>query len=91
MAGSETIENHAGFSWSVADLLRGDHAQSEYGKVACRPWCSGGSTVMPDDGCERIWIRVAREVERTRGFMMLVALRFAWRCVACRAHADLGS
>ena len=29
----ETIRNHAGFIWSVADLLRGDYKQSEYGKV----------------------------------------------------------
>jgi type I restriction enzyme M protein len=28
-----TIQNHAAFIWSVADLLRGDFKQSEYGKV----------------------------------------------------------
>lgn len=28
-----TIKNHAAFIWSVADLLRGDYKQSEYGKV----------------------------------------------------------
>jgi len=27
------INNHAGFIWAVADLLRGDYKQSEYGKV----------------------------------------------------------
>ena len=27
------IKNHAAFIWSVADLLRGDYKQSEYGKV----------------------------------------------------------
>jgi type I restriction enzyme M protein len=26
-------DNHADFIWSVADLLRGDYKQSEYGKV----------------------------------------------------------
>ncbi len=31
--GSETTKNHAAFIWSVADLLRGDYKQSEYGKV----------------------------------------------------------
>lgn len=30
---SERISNHAGFIWSVADLLRGDYKQSEYGRV----------------------------------------------------------
>jgi type I restriction enzyme M protein len=30
---SATIKNHAAFIWSVADLLRGDYKQSEYGKV----------------------------------------------------------
>ncbi len=30
---SEVIRNHAAFIWSVADLLRGDYKQSEYGKV----------------------------------------------------------
>jgi type I restriction enzyme M protein len=30
---TETIKNHAAFIWSVADLLRGDYKQSEYGKV----------------------------------------------------------
>ena len=30
---SERINNHAAFIWSVADLLRGDYKQSEYGKV----------------------------------------------------------
>ncbi len=30
---TETIENHAAFIWSVADLLRGEYKQSEYGKV----------------------------------------------------------
>lgn len=29
----QTIRNHAAFIWSVADLLRGDYKQSEYGKV----------------------------------------------------------
>jgi type I restriction enzyme M protein len=33
MAESSTIRNHAAFIWSVADLLRGDYKQSEYGKV----------------------------------------------------------
>lgn len=27
------VKNHAGFIWWVADLLRGDYKQSEYGKV----------------------------------------------------------
>ena len=30
----DAIRNHAGFIWSVADLLRGDYKQSEYGKVS---------------------------------------------------------
>jgi type I restriction enzyme M protein len=30
---SAVIRNHAAFIWSVADLLRGDYKQSEYGKV----------------------------------------------------------
>ena len=30
---NEIIRNHAAFIWSVADLLRGDYKQSEYGKV----------------------------------------------------------
>jgi type I restriction enzyme M protein len=29
----DTIRNHAAFIWSVADLLRGDYKQSEYGRV----------------------------------------------------------
>ena len=33
MSDSPTIRNHAAFMWSVADLLRGDYKQSEYGKV----------------------------------------------------------
>lgn len=28
-----SIDNNAGFIWSVADLLRGDYKRSEYGKV----------------------------------------------------------
>lgn len=32
-----SIDNHAGFSWSVADLLRGGHQPSEYGKVMLPP------------------------------------------------------
>jgi type I restriction enzyme M protein len=31
--GTDAIRNHASFIWSVADLLRGDYKQSEYGKV----------------------------------------------------------
>ncbi len=31
--GETAIRNHAAFIWSVADLLRGDYKQSEYGKV----------------------------------------------------------
>jgi len=30
---TDTTRNHAAFIWSVADLLRGDYKQSEYGKV----------------------------------------------------------
>ena len=33
MTDTDTIKNHAAFIWSVADLLRGDYKQSEYGKV----------------------------------------------------------
>ena len=35
MAGTtgDNIRNHAAFIWSVADLLRGDYKQSEYGRV----------------------------------------------------------
>ncbi|MGO9196845.1 MAG: N-6 DNA methylase [Acidimicrobiales bacterium] len=29
----DAIKNHAAFIWSVADLLRGDYKQSEYGRV----------------------------------------------------------
>jgi len=28
-----TINNHAGLIWAIADLLRGDYKQSEYGRV----------------------------------------------------------
>lgn len=30
---TERVRNHAAFIWGVADLLRGDYKQSEYGKV----------------------------------------------------------
>jgi type I restriction enzyme M protein len=33
MSDGTALKNHAGFIWSVADLLRGDYKQSEYGKV----------------------------------------------------------
>src|SRR4029453_10171100 len=33
LTASETIRNHPAFIWSVADLLRGDYKQSEYGRV----------------------------------------------------------
>ncbi|MHB1210125.1 MAG: type I restriction-modification system subunit M [Acidimicrobiales bacterium] len=33
MSDLATTKNHAAFIWSVADLLRGDYKQSEYGKV----------------------------------------------------------
>jgi len=33
MSDSSIIKNHAAFIWSVADLLRGDYKQSEYGRV----------------------------------------------------------
>jgi type I restriction enzyme M protein len=33
MSETTTIKNHAAFIWSVADLLRGNYKQSEYGKV----------------------------------------------------------
>jgi type I restriction enzyme M protein len=33
LADTPIIRNHAAFIWSVADLLRGDYKQSEYGKV----------------------------------------------------------
>lgn len=29
----DTIKNHSAFIWSVADLLRGDFKQSEYGRI----------------------------------------------------------
>ena len=31
--GSGKINKHAAFMWAVADLLRGDYKQSEYGRV----------------------------------------------------------
>ena len=33
MSENSIVKNHASFIWSVADLLRGDYKQSEYGKV----------------------------------------------------------
>jgi len=32
-AGGDAIQNHAALIWGVADLLRGDYKQSEYGRV----------------------------------------------------------
>lgn len=32
LAQPEAIKNHAAFIWSVADLLRGDYSQSQYGQ-----------------------------------------------------------
>ena len=32
-ASDHTIKNHAAFIWSVADRLRGDYKQADYGKV----------------------------------------------------------
>jgi len=34
---SSAIKNHTAFIWAVADLLRGDYKQSEYGKLLSRP------------------------------------------------------
>jgi type I restriction enzyme M protein len=33
LAGASRINNHAGLIWAIADLLRGDYKQSEYGRV----------------------------------------------------------
>ena len=33
MANTQQVQTHAAFIWSVADLLRGDYKQSEYGRV----------------------------------------------------------
>jgi type I restriction enzyme M protein len=33
MSDTANVKNHAAFIWSVADLLRGDYKQSEYGRV----------------------------------------------------------
>jgi type I restriction enzyme M protein len=33
LAGAARINNHAGLIWAIADLLRGDYKQSEYGRV----------------------------------------------------------
>ena len=33
MASTDTIRTYEAFIWSVADLLRGDYKQSEYGRV----------------------------------------------------------
>jgi hypothetical protein len=41
----EVIKNHAAFTWSIADLLRGDYKQSEYGESSC-PW-GWGSEFIP--------------------------------------------
>ena len=30
---SDRIQNHANLIWAIAELLRGDYKQSEYGKV----------------------------------------------------------
>ena len=32
-APAHRVNNHAGLIWSIADLLRGDYKQSEYGRV----------------------------------------------------------
>ncbi len=33
MTEARPANNHAGLIWSIADLLRGDYKQSEYGRV----------------------------------------------------------
>ncbi|ALG12345.1 type I restriction-modification system subunit M N-terminal domain-containing protein [Kibdelosporangium phytohabitans] len=54
---STVIKNHATFIWSVADLLRGDYKQSEYGKVILRASQVGlvracrGSHIDPPERC----------------------------------------
>ena len=33
MTETTVINNHAGLIWAIADILRGDYKQSEYGRV----------------------------------------------------------
>lgn len=58
-----TIKNHAAFIWAVADLLRGDYKQSEYGKVILP------LTVIRRLDCvlERTKSDVVRRAEQLRG------------------------
>jgi predicted nucleotidyltransferase len=64
------INNHAGFIWSVADLLRGDYKQSEYGKVLLASICeryeiaelwlfdsSARGTARPDSDVDLLYMR----------------------------------
>ena len=44
---SETVKNHAAFIWSVADLLRGNYKQSEYGRVILTVTALGTSPSGP--------------------------------------------
>ncbi len=41
------MNNHAAFIWSVADLLRGDDQQSEYGRVIMPLTAAPGSYEAP--------------------------------------------
>ena len=67
--GSESIKNHAAFIWSVADLLRGDDTQFEYGKVV--PIWSGRHSSptreAPAIRCRRVTVRGARHHTATSG------------------------
>ena len=56
VANAHTIQNHATFIWSVADLLRGDYKQSESARVV-RPitvprWLVDRVLADPSLACE---------------------------------------
>jgi hypothetical protein len=63
---ADVLRNHPAFIWSVADLLRGDSKQSEYGKVILPMTVLRRSTASSKRRSRRYWSGTRRsQVEST--------------------------
>ncbi|RCG28282.1 SAM-dependent DNA methyltransferase [Sphaerisporangium album] len=81
----------AGFIWSVADLLRGDYKQSEYGKVILPMTVLRRLDCVMEPTRQAVWARAASYTGQKRDSLLKVAAGLRYYNTSSQSFATIGA
>src|SRR5438874_6517455 len=87
----EGIRNHAAFIWSVADLLRGDYKQSEYGKVILPMTVLRRLDCVMEPTRRAVWDRDASTHLANKDQLLKIAAKLSFYNTSLQTFATIGA